>query len=409
MILYPFLILLLTGVLYIVGLMLLRNSQDLIILWGQAYTLELSTFTLAVGLLLLFILGYVLIASVVALLMAPRRISQNRENKHSINAQLDLKHGLVNLVEGHWAESEKMLMNNVAYSETPLLNYLGAARSAHMSKNYQQRDEYLKIASSYGDEAEIAVAVSQASMQFESGQVEQARATLTHLRELAPSHPYPNQLLAQVYYQQEDWRQLVQLIPELMKQHNDSVEEYKPYLQRAVTGLFESASGKKDIPALSTLWQQLPEHVRHEEYAIEAYSAALNNAGGGELATPLLEEHITKKPSRALVTAYGEIQHRRPKEAFSTAKQWESAMSGDSAMLLCLGRLASQAEDFPESADYYEQALSLVPDKSVYNEFAELLTNMGDIDNAQRCYRQGLRYCVQGRAQPFKRIAEKMG
>ena len=404
MILYPFLILLLIGVLYIVGLMLLRNSQDLVILWGQSYTLELSTFTLGVGLVLLLVLGYMFIASVVALLMAPRRISQNRENKHHANAQLDLKNGLVNLVEGHWSASEAMLMNNVAYSETPLLNYLGAARAAHMSRNYPQRDEYLKVASAYGDEAEIAVAVSQASMQFDSGQIEQARATLTHLRELAPSHPYPNQLLAQVYYQQEDWRQLVHLIPELMKQQDSTDEEYQPYFQRAVTGLFESASGKKDIPALSTLWQQLPEYVRNEVYAIEAYSTALNNAGGGELATPLLEQQITQQPNRALVRVYGEIQHRRPEEALLTAKKWKSEMSGDSAMLLCLGRLSSQAGDFTGSADYYEQALSLVPDKSVYNEFAELLTDMGDLENAQRCYRQGLRYCVQGRAQPFKRI-----
>ena len=404
MILYPFLILLLIGVLYIVGLMLLRNSQDLIVLWGQSYTLELSTFTLVVGLLLLFILGYVLISGLAALFMAPRRISQNRENKHHANAQLDLKNGLVNLVEGHFVKSKQLLMNNVAYSETPLLNYLGAARSAHMLQDYQQRDEYLKTASAYGDEAEIAVAVSQASMQFESGQVEQARATLTHLRELSPSHPYPNQLLAKVYYQQEDWRQLVQLIPELLKQQDGADMDYEPYFQRAVTGLFESASGKKDIPALSILWQQLPEHVRHEVYAIEAYCTALNNAGGGELAVPLLEEQIAQQPNRALVRVYGEIQHRRPDEAFLIASRWQSAMPGDSAMLLCLGRLASQSGDYKRSADFYEQALSLVPDKSVYNEFAELLTNMGDLENAQRCYRQGLRYCVQGRAQPFKRL-----
>lgn len=404
MILYPFLILLLIGVLYIVGLMLLRNSQDLVVLWGQSYTLELSSFTLVVGLILLFILGYVLIASVVALLLAPKRISQSRENKHHAEAQLDLKNGLVNLVEGHFAESEKLLVKNVAYSETPLLNYLGAAHCAHMLKNTQQRDEYLKVASAYGDEAEIAVAVSQASMQFESGQIEQSRATLTHLRELAPSHPYPNQLLAQVYYQQEDWRQLVKLIPELVKQPEGRGVDYEPYFQRAVTGLFESTSGKKDIPALSTLWQQLPDNVRNEEYAIEAYTTALNNAGGGELATSLLEQKISEQPSRALVKVYGEIKHRRPAEAFETAMQWQTSMPGDSAMLLCLGRLASQASDYTSSADYYERALSLVPDKAVYNEFAELLTSMGDLDNAQRCYRQGLRYCVQGKAQPFKRL-----
>ena len=403
MILYPFLFLLLVGALYIIGVMLLRNSQDLIILWGQSYTLELSTFTLAIGLLSLFVLGYVLIAAVVALFLAPKRIARRREEKLFSQAQRDLKNGLVNLVEGHWADAEKLLMNNVAYSETPLLNYLGAARSAHVGGDSQKRDEYLKIASGYGDEAAIAVAVSQASMQFDSGQIEQSRATLTHLRELSPSHPYPNQLLAKVYYQQEDWRQLVQLIPDLMKQEGD-FEAYKKYLQKAVTGLFESTSGKQDLPALTTLWQQLPEQVRSEPYAIEAYCIALNNAGGGELAAPLLEQQIARQSSRSLVTVYGQIQHRKPEEAVTKALQWESKMMGDSSMMLCLGRLLSQSKNLDRSADYYEQALSLVPDKRVYNEFAELLSILGDERNAQRCYRQGLRYCVQGRAQPFKRV-----
>ena len=60
--LLPFLTVLMIGTLYIVGVMLLRNSQDLIILWGQEYTLETSSFTLIVGLIVAFIAGYLLLA-----------------------------------------------------------------------------------------------------------------------------------------------------------------------------------------------------------------------------------------------------------------------------------------------------------------------------------------------------------
>lgn len=404
MILYPFLVLLLVGALYIIGLLLLRNSQELVILWGESYTLELSTFTLAIGLLALFISAYVLITVVAALFRAPRKIVLKREAKNVALAQLDLKSGLVNLVEGHWSEAEKLLTSHVSHSETPLLNYLGAARSAHMAGNYTQRDEYLKTASTYGDEAAVAVAVSQASMQFDSDQIEQARATLTHLRELAPGHPYPNQLLAKVYYRQEDWKQLLELIPSLGDSENGEANQYQGYLKKAVKGVFESNSGKKDLPGLTMLWQQLPDLVRQQHYAIEAYCRALNNAEGGELAVPLLEQTISKQASRELVTVYGQVQHRKPKEALEKAQQWAGNMPGDSSMLLCLGRLFSQADELSQSADYYEQALALAPDNGVYNEFAELLTAMGDDTNAQRCYRQGLRYCVQGRAQPFKRL-----
>ncbi|PID46296.1 MAG: heme biosynthesis protein HemY [Proteobacteria bacterium] len=405
MIFYPFLILLLIGVIYIVGLMLLRNSQDLVILWGQAYTLELTTFTLAVGLLLLFLCGYLLIAGVVVLLRLPTWLARRREANHLAKAQLALNNGLVNLVEGHWAEAEDLLANNVAYSETPLLNYLGAAHAAHRAGHYEQRDEYLKTASNCGDKAEIAVAVSQASMQLESGQIEQSRATLTHLRELAPSHPYPNQLLAKVYYQQEDWKQLLQLLPVLISENKGASAGYQTYLQQAVVGLFESNSGKKDLPALTSLWQQLPAAVREEVYAVKAYCIALNNAGGGDLAASLLEQSNAQTPQRELVTVYGEIQHNEPHAALVKAQAWETTLPESASMLLCLGRLTRQTGDLESSANYYEQALVLAPDSGVYHEFAELLTAMGDEENAKRCYRQGLRYCVQGRAQPFKRKA----
>jgi len=117
--------------------------------------------------------------------------------------------------EGNWEESEKLLVNNVNASETPLLNYLAASRSAHMQEAYDRRDSYLKVASEQGEEAQIAVAVSQAEMQFTSDQLEQSRATLIRLLEVSPKHPYALKLLAKVYYQQEDWNNLFTLLPDL--------------------------------------------------------------------------------------------------------------------------------------------------------------------------------------------------
>ena len=408
MILYPFLIIVAIGVLYVVGLMLMRNSQDLTILWGQSMTIEVSTFTLAMALLFGFAFCYLVVSSVYALLMAPRRINQRNDIKRVLESQQDLKNGMVSLVEGHFPEAEKLMMARVGYSETPLLNYLGAARSAHMRQDYLKRDDYLKIASSYGEEAEISVAVSQAMMQFESGHIEQARATLIHLRELSPSHPFPNQLLAKVYFQQEDWKHLAALVPELMKQENDEITpveiaQHETYMKQAVIGLFEANSGKQDLAVLGDIWQSLPSHIHQETYAVEAYSNALNNAGGGDVAVPVLEQAMGDKPERELLACYGRIEHRWPKLALERVLKWQDSMQNEPALMLCLARLYKQTDDKENSANYYEKALMLVPDQRVYHEMGELLASMGDELNAGRCYRQGLRYCVQGKARPFKR------
>ena len=101
---------------------------------------------------------------------------------------------------------------------------------------------------------------------------------------------------------------------------------------------------------------------------------------------------------------YGSIQHHKPEAALSKAKVWELRDGSDPALLLCLARLENQCGNQAASADYYESALTLVPDQQVYYEFAELLWVMGDEENSSRCTRQGLRYSVQGKARPFKRL-----
>ena len=354
--LLPFLILVTVGVLYIVGLMLLRNSQDLIILWGQDFTVETSTFTLIVGLLLAFIVGYLLLAGLYWLFTLPTRVRQRRLLKRHMISQMDMKDGLVKMLEGHWADGEKSLLKNVDYSDNPLLNYLAAARASQMQGKYHKRDEYLKKASSFGEDAEIAVAVSQASMQFDIGQIEQARATLTHLREISPEHPFPNQLLAKVYYKQEDWKQLAALVPELVPPsvENAQNKKYQKYMQRAVKGLFEITSGKQDLPALEAIWKNLPDVVKQESYAVNAYANGLINAGGGDLAAPLLEERLERSSNRELYACYGRIQHRRPNEALAKARVWPTGEGDDPALLLCLARIENQCGNQRVSADYYE-------------------------------------------------------
>lgn len=402
---FPFFILLAIGVIYILGVMLLRNSEDLIILWGQDYTMETSTFTLVVGLLLSFVLGFLLLTGLYWLFTLPGRMKQRKQLKRHLISQTDMKNGLVKMLEGHWAEGENNLLKNVAYSDNPLLNYLAAARASQMQEQYHKRDEHLKKASGLGEDAEIAVAVSQASMQYDAGQIEQARATLTHLREISPDHPFPNQLLAKVYYQQEDWKQLAELIPALMPKSKAEADNsrYKKYMQRAVVGLFEITSGKQDLSALESIWQKLPEAVKQETYAANAYANALSRADGGDMAAPLLEQRLANHPARELFNSYGLIQHRDPQSALLKARAWETREDSDPSLLLCLARLEQQCGNNRISADYYERALMLVPDKQVYYEFAELLLAMGDTENASRCNQQGLRYCVQGKALPFKR------
>ena len=126
-----------------------------------------------------------------------------------------------------------------------------------MQEAYDRRDSYLKVASEQGEEAQIAVSVSQAEMQFTSDQLEQSRATLIHLLEVAPKHPYAIKLLAKVYYQQEDWSNLFSLLPDLDKLSLIKAKDHKKYQTTALTGIFHTLSHKKDISSLPNLMEEI--------------------------------------------------------------------------------------------------------------------------------------------------------
>ena len=174
------------------GIYAVQHSSDVTInyQWNDnPMSVSLTSTTLLITSILGIVGLYILFSLSKFLFGLRKRLKLRKHAKLATRANQELTKGLVHFTEGHWEQSEKVLLNNVAYSETPLLNYLAAARAAHMQESYDRRDTYLKIASEQGDEAQIAVAVSQAEMQFTSNQLEQSRATLIRLLEVSPKHP----------------------------------------------------------------------------------------------------------------------------------------------------------------------------------------------------------------------------
>ena len=119
---------------------------------------------------------------------------------------------MIELSEGRWRQAERDLLRYVEHSDTPLLNYLAAARAGQQQHAYERRDEYLHLAQSSMPSADVAVALTQAELQLAHQQHEQALATLTRLRAIAPRHTYALRLLVRVYQRLEEWEELRKLL-----------------------------------------------------------------------------------------------------------------------------------------------------------------------------------------------------
>ena len=173
----------------------LAHSGPSFIKWGeQVY--EVTTATLAVLVLITCIIFYLSITVLREVLGLRQRYQRIRDTRLHTKANRSLNQGLIQLTEGHWDKAEQLLTEHADPSDTPLLNYLGAARAAHMRDAPERRDELLKKAIESDSSAQIAVGVSQAEMQLSAEQLEQANATLLNLRALAPKNAYVLKLFA---------------------------------------------------------------------------------------------------------------------------------------------------------------------------------------------------------------------
>ena len=112
---------------------------------------------------------------------------------------------MIAVAEGNLARGEKLLGRAASTSDSPLFNYLQAARAAHLQGKDERRDEWLKLAYEQTPEAANAVLLKQAEFQLDREQYEQALATLRRIEENSKDHSHALALLARLYFKLGDW------------------------------------------------------------------------------------------------------------------------------------------------------------------------------------------------------------
>lgn len=372
----------------------LANSGPSFIKWGgQVY--ELTTATLVLLVLLACLVFYLGISFLQEIFSLRRRLHRLRDTRLHTKANRSLNQGLIQLTEGHWEKAEQLLTEHAEYSETPLLNYLGAARAAHMREAPERRDELLKKAIESDNSAQIAVGVSQAEMQLSAEQLEQAHATLLNLRNLAPKNAYVLKLLAKVLYKQQNWEGLLDLLPDLQKLNLLNSESMSKVQAATLVGLFSKYAEQKNTEKLQTLWKKLPNSIREQPEAMYVYASSLHQACAENLAEQFITSTNTKEWQPKLADLYGRLEHQNLPTAVQHAEKWLAQQPANPVSLLLLARLHRQQKLWGVAKSYYETSLNQAPDPEAYLELAELLETMGETSNAEHCYRLGLRYCIR--------------
>ncbi len=349
----------------------------------HGYVIEMSV----PGLVLVLVLAYLLVRGLGALVRAPRRLGAALADRRSRRGSATLMQALVHMTEGDWARGERLLTRGLKSTDAPLTNYLLAARAAQLQGSSQRRDAWLKLAYDESPGGEAAVLLTQAELQLAGGEHDAARATLARVDRLKPDHPVATAFWARLYDATGDRVRLGELLPKLARAR-------LPTESRAglVAEAFEAAAQRSTLTKdeLGSLWSEVPSDLRASPQLVALKARALERLGRGDEAEKELRAALKRSWDSPLVAAYGEVRAGDMPKQLRQAESWLGTHPEDGALLLAAARLCMANELWGKARSYLESSLALAPDPAAYALYGQLLTQLGEGDEASLAFRSGL-------------------
>ena len=365
-----------------------KEDNGYILIGYGNWTVEGSLALFALADLMLFLLAYLGWRGLVRLWSMPIRLQGWNSRRQASRARHSLTQGLLEMAEGNWQVAEKNLVRHAPQSETPLLNYLAAARAAQLQGQDERRDDYLQRAHQSMPSAELAVGLTQAELQLAHQQYEQALATLTHIRSLSPKHGYVLILLKRVYVNLGEWDKLQEILPDLQKRKAITAEEARELELRIYRERMQAVAS--DPQALEALWKSLPRQIRQAPEFLKSYIALQVEQGAGQRVLSLIGGSLQKHWDPDLVCLYGRIGSDDPAGQLSVAEGWLHERQRDPDLLLTLARLCLQNKLWGKARSYLEACIGIKPRVEAYQELGLLLERMDEPEKALECFRAGL-------------------
>jgi HemY protein len=372
-----------------IGVVLSRDTGYVLLSFGN-YTVEMSLALLLMLIAALFALMYLGIRLVVRTVHLPQDVREWKQRRGSRLAQQAMTRGLLEMSEGSWRSAEKRLVRFADRSETPLLNYLAAARAAQLQGAHDRRDGYIRLAHDAMPSADVAVSLTQAELQLADQQLEQALATLKHLRSVAPKHNYVLRLLRRLYEQLGDWEHLRELLPELRRRKVDDEESLQRLELRTHSALLEQAFLGRDEHRLDMAWADVPRAMRANPQLLGDYAGYLQEMGRDEKAEQLLRDALKKQWDANLVETYGLLESTEPGKQLSMMERFLPEHPDDATLLLTLGRLSLRAQLWGKARGYLEACIARGGPPQAFRELGQLLERMQEPERAIEVYRRGL-------------------
>ncbi|MEQ3696436.1 MAG: heme biosynthesis HemY N-terminal domain-containing protein [Pseudomonadales bacterium] len=345
----------------------------------------------AVGILLLAMVCILLVVRVIAILWMPGRWARQQLLAGSkTRATRRTNRGFLAYLMGDFGKARQQLLASVGNVDSPMLNYLLAARSSQYLGESDRALELLEEAQLADGNAQAAIIMVQAEIYQQQGHWEQSIAILQRLE--TANNNSALRLLAIAYEELKDFSALYQLLPKLEKHSVFDATKLESLHLAAAAGQLDRAvndieKGHTDNSALAAIWDSLTKQDRRNAGLAAHYASILKKLSAEADAEKLLRPLLNSQSPDVVIETYGQL---KGSDSMKQLKKLQGLDRTDRTALIALARLSCSAELWGQAKDYYQRAIALTMSATVALELASVLRKLKDESGATEIERSAL-------------------
>ncbi|KQH73665.1 heme biosynthesis HemY N-terminal domain-containing protein [Xylella fastidiosa subsp. sandyi] len=352
-----------------------RDLGDVVIrIGGNDY---ITTVPQATILLLIIVL---LLWSLRSLLVLPIRIWKRYKYKQG---HTHLIEGLRNVDHGYWQLAERLLIAASEDTEVSAIALTTAIRMADMRGDFDTANVLTNKLAKQDP-------TTHALLQSERLLALQRPNDAINVLDALETHPLPPRGLlirARTLIQIGRADEAYSYLGTLREQRLLSDPEYVRFEKETIENVIRQA---KDANVLTEHWEALPQALKTHPnivgtYAIRATVLHLENA-----AMLSLEQTLERSWDEYLIRLYGFLPLKEYQTRQNRAEHWLTLHPDSPNLLLTLGRLALQQQQYSQAETFLRRAIDKETNAETWEELGHNYAAQGDTVHAQECYANAL-------------------
>lgn len=356
------------------------------------WVIETSFYVVVLFVLTLFVSLNVAVFLAVRAARLPEAMKQRNLVQRQRRSEEALAQGFIETIEGKWDKAERSLIRHASDSGLPLINYLVAARAAHLRGAMEQREEYLERAVRVAPQASLAVALLRARLLLETRDSEAALEALNEINQSHPNLPLVLRLLRTGYEQTMDEEALHYLIPSLREAKLYPEAELRALEVDIYSRLLDKRALTKDPALIREVWRWVPTALESEDTLVLRFCRGMIGAGRGAEVEEPLRLALGRNWTAELLALYGEIEGEDPLRQLSALQEWLGPHRDDPDLYGVMAKVARRAGETDRAIRFARTALELAPSADAFKVLGDVFFERREDVAASRLYRQGLRF-----------------